>query len=299
MDSIMTSVDSGPLAAISRRTIGIVGAGVMGRGLAQAIAARRYQTTLVDVSEEILRHAVTEISTNLKSQALIRGDLAERPTEILSRISISTDMQAVADSYLVIENVSELTAVKREVYALLGRTVKPDTILAANTSTFPISEIAGFTTHPERVIGLHFMNPAQVKQVVEVIPGIRTSSQTLATALGFLDTIGKSGMVVADAPGFVSNRILMLTINEAIRTVEAQTASAADVDRIFVGCFGHTMGPLATADLIGLDTILLSLESLEARLGDKKYAPVALLKTMVGEKRLGRKTNRGFFIYGS
>ena len=142
------------------------------------------------------------------------------------------------------------------------------------------------------------MNPAQVKQVVEGRPGAKTSAQTLATALGFLEAIGKSGIVVADAPGFVSNRILMLTINEAIRTVEAQTASAADVDRIFVGCFGHPMGPLATADLIGLDTILLSLESLEARLGDSKYAPASLLKTMVAEKRLGRKTNQGFFKYG-
>ncbi len=277
--------------------VGVIGAGVMGRGIAHAVATHGHDVVLVDVSDAILQRAVGEISRAVKAQALMKPGKGASPTEILSRIHHATDLSALQACNVVVENAVEVTETKRRIYDELGRTVRPDTLLAANTSTIPTSEIAGFTSHPERVIGMHFMNPAHTKRVVEVIPGAKTSAEFLASGLAFLEAIGKTGIVVRDAPGFVSNRILMMTINEAIRTVEANIASAEDVDRIFVGCFGHAMGPLQTADLIGLDTILLSLESLLARLHDPKYEPVPLLRQMVAANRLGRKSGAGFFTY--
>lgn len=277
--------------------VGVVGAGVMGRGVAQTVATGGFNVVLVDVSDSILREALNNISMNVKAKKLMSSNRGSGQAQMLSKITLSCDLGALAICDVVIENVVEDTGMKRSVWRTLGQTTRSDTILAANTSTFPISEIAGFTAHADRVIGLHFMNPAHVKQFVEVIPGALTSQHTISAALRFLTAIGKHGIVVKDAPGFVTNRILMLTINEAIRTVEEGTAEAADVDRIFVGCFGHPMGPLATADLIGLDTILLSLESLASRLHDGKYEPVTLLRRLVSNGQLGRKTGRGFFEY--
>lgn len=280
------------------RRVGLLGAGVMGRGIAQAVAAHGHEVILVDLTEQILKEAMTHIARNLKALALMGGGRGPTPSQILARILSTTDPNALADTSIVIENVTETLEAKRGVYSALAELTAGDFIVGVNTSTFPIAEIAAYTPFPERVIGIHFMNPAETKSVVEVIPAAKTSAQTLAAALDFLGAIGKSGIVVADAPGFVSNRILMLTINEAVKTVEASTASAADVDRIFVGCFGHPMGPLATADLIGLDTVLLSLESLQSRFQDRKYEPAVLLRALVHENRLGRKSNHGFFRYG-
>lgn len=269
----------------------------MGRGIAQAAASFGCSVRLVDVSREVLDDAMSEIARNLKSEVLMGRGREVGPSQILARISCGVDLEDLRDADFAIENVVELTEVKRAVHASLGRILRPDSVLAANSSTFPIAEIAGYTTHPERVVGLHFMNPAQSKKVVEVISGPLTSDATIRASLTFLERIGKSGILVKDAVGFVSNRILMLTVNEAIKTVELGIASAEDVDRIFVGCFGHQMGPLATADLIGLDTILLSLVSLRDRLADGKYEPAELLKRHVEKGFLGRKSKRGFFDY--
>jgi len=298
MDDIMTSTTAPPPIETVRPPVGIVGAGVMGRGLAQAVATHGQNVILVDLNETILRQAIEQIARTVRAQTLMGAATGASAAGVVARISLSTELGALAPCDFVIENVVEKTDAKESVYNLLGRTVAPDTILAANTSTFPVAEIASFTSHPERVIGLHFMNPAQTKPFVEVIPGAATAARTLQRALEFLGSIDKTGIVVADAPGFVSNRVLMLTINEAIRTVEERTAGATDVDRIFVSCFGHAMGPLATADLIGLDTILMSLESLRTRLHDPKYQPADLLCRLVAANKLGRKTGQGFFSYG-
>jgi 3-hydroxybutyryl-CoA dehydrogenase len=298
LQDVCTMSDHSLPGAWSAR-VGVVGAGVIGRGVTQAIAAGGFDVVLVDVSDTILSEALNEISIDLKARALMNNARGRSRAQILSRISLSSDLTILAARDVVIENVIEDIDTKRNVYRMLGQTTRSDAILAANTSTFPIGEIAGFTAHPERVIGLHFMNPAQTKEFVEVIPGTLTSQHTISTSLRFLAAIGRTGILVKDAPGFVTNRILMLTINEAIRTVEAGTASAADVDRIFVNCLGHPLGPIATADLIGLDTILLSLESLLARLHDARYAPAPLLRRLVADKRFGRKTGKGFFEYGS
>lgn len=278
--------------------VGVVGAGVMGRGVAHAVAAHGHKAVLVDVSASQLQQALEQISATLKAEAFLRGASATPPGVTLARISAGTEIDVLHDCDVVIENVVEKAEVKRAVYAALGSIVRSDAILAANTSTIPILEIASYVSHPERVIGMHFMNPAHSKPAVELIPGAGTSAATVTSAQAFLSAIGKHGIIVKDGPGFVSNRVLMMTINEAIRSVEEEVASAEDVDRIFVECFGHPMGPLATGDLIGLDTIIQSLESLRERFGDAKYEPTALLRQMVSEGRLGRKTSRGFFRYG-
>jgi 3-hydroxybutyryl-CoA dehydrogenase len=278
--------------------VGIVGAGVMGRGVAAAIAEHGHRALLLDLNEETLKRAEAEIRSHLRARALAGLLRSTTPRAVLDRLQFSTVYDGFASIDFVVENVVESLETKRSVYSMICNNCGEDVVIAANTSTFPITEIAELATNPQRVIGIHFMNPASTRMLVEIIPGQATSDSTLQTALNFLEQIGKKGVVVADTPGFVSNRILMLTINEAIQVVERGGASAADVDRIFEGCFGHAMGPLATADLIGLDTILLSLESLRARLGDPKFIAAALLRTMVATGRIGRKSGSGFFSYG-
>ncbi|WP_200958315.1 3-hydroxyacyl-CoA dehydrogenase family protein [Massilia sp. Root335] len=276
--------------------IGVIGAGVMGRGVAQVIASHSYRVILVDNQLEVLDEARISIFNTLRAESLFgRGRGAA--SDVLSRISITDDLESVRQCSVVVENIPEDIGKKRLLYESLNSLLAPEAVLAVNSSTFPIFELAAFMKRPELVIGTHFMNPAHSKEFVEVIPSRVTSSTTIERVMSFLAGIGKRGIVVKDAPGFVSNRVLMLTINEAIRAVEEGCASPDDVDAIFVGCFGHSMGPLATADLIGLDTILLSLLSLMERLGDKKYQPADLLLNMVREGKLGRKSEQGFFNY--
>lgn len=277
--------------------VGVIGAGVMGRGVAEAVANSGHDAMVLDMSQKILSEARDQIARRLKASALMRPAGQRNSSKIINHISFTTAYEEVERADFIIENVSEITSAKRAAYAKLSEICGSNVVFAANTSTFPISEIASFTTNPARVVGLHFMNPASSKPLVELIRGPLTSDETIHKAQQFLTAIGKSGIIVGDAPGFVSNRVLMLTINEAVRIVQEGTATADDVDRIFVGCFGHQMGPLATADLIGLDTVLLSLESLRDRLHDKKYEPVDLLKSKVDTNHLGRKTGHGFFNY--
>jgi 3-hydroxybutyryl-CoA dehydrogenase len=287
--------------AVQPMTVGVVGAGVMGRDIAEALATRQHRVILVDISADIVADAAASIRASLRGKALMqRARLQSQGgaiPDILGRIVFTTDYAALEPAGFVIENVSENFETKRSAYAALQKSCAADVVIAANTSTYPITDLARLIAPPERVVGIHFMNPATTKPLVEVIPGAQTSPATLQRALDFIEVIGKAGVLVGDAPGFVSNRVLMLTINEAIQVVAANTATAEDVDRIFVGCFGHAMGPLATADLIGLDTIQLSLESLRDRLGDSKFEPAELLKAMTSAGRLGRKTKHGFFSY--
>jgi 3-hydroxybutyryl-CoA dehydrogenase len=279
-------------------SVGVVGAGTIGRGVAQDFAQHDHDVVLVDVSEDRLVAARRAIERDLRLHALYGGSRgAAAGGRALSRIAFVTDLAALGDAALVVENVTENWDTKREVHGRIDEVCDPGAVVAVNTSAIPITRVAALYRAPERVLGMHFMNPVPLMRFVEVIRGHHTSDGTLERALGVLAGLGKEGIVVADAPGFVTNRVLMLTINEAIFCVQDQIASPRDVDRIFVGCFGHKMGPLETADLIGLDTILNSITVLYEHYNDSKYRPSPLLRKMVDAGLLGRKTGEGFYTY--
>lgn len=282
--------------------IGVVGAGVMGTGVAQVVARAGREVVLVDVSPAQLERAAAAIRRDLRMQALFEKGGPAGPAvtadEVLGRIALTEDYGDLAGAGLVVENVVESWPVKEEVYRLLDGVCPDECVFAANTSALSITRIASATGRPDRVLGMHFMNPVPLKPVVEVIRGHHTSGETLRKALDLLREIGKEGIVVQDMPGFVSNRVLMLTINEAIFVVQDGVAPAPDVDRLFKTCFGHKMGPLETGDLIGLDTILLSLEVLHESYNDDKYRPCPLLRKMVYAGLHGRKSGKGFYDYG-
>ena len=278
------------------RNIGVVGAGVIGVEVAQSLAQTGHCVVLVDISEEILQRARTDIRQNIRLAALFDATLRQSShEELLSRIELTTDHARLTGVEFVVENTTESWPVKELVYPVLDRVCPPECILAANTSAISISRLAAKTQRPDRVIGMHFMNPVPQKPVVEVVKAAHTSEETLEGAKHLLQQMGKKGIVVKDMPGFVSNRVLMLTINEAISVVQDNVAGPRDVDEIFVKCFGHKMGPLATADLIGLDTVLLTLDVLFDSYNDSKYRACSLLQRMVHAGLLGRKTGKGFF----
>jgi 3-hydroxybutyryl-CoA dehydrogenase len=281
---------------VNPRTVGVIGAGVIGTEVAQAVAQAGLDVILVDVSQEALIAARERLTANLRLARL----LAPSPimTEsALSRITLSTDLEFLRTVDIAIENVPEKADVKNHVWRQMDRTCGPNAVLAANTSTISIAEIASFTSRPGKVLGMHFMNPVPLRPTVEVIRAPKTTIETLAVAVSFLEQIGKRHVVVNDAPGFVSNRVLMLTINEAIHVLQDGVADASAIDAIFRECFGHATGPFETADLIGLDTVLYSLDALRTQLGDVKFEPADLLKRMVASRLHGRKTGRGFYDY--
>jgi len=279
-------------------TIGVVGAGVMGRGLAQVLAEAGYNVVLTDISQPILEAAREDIARSIKLAMLMRrGPKTARPNEILGGIHATADIGLLNSADFIIENTTEDWSIKQSVFSDLDRIANPDCVIAANTSAIPIAKLASLLSNSSRVIGMHFMNPVPQKELVEVIRGPATSQATIDAAFGLLHGIGKQAVLVNDSPGFVTNRVLMLTINEAIAVVREGVASAADTDRIFVGCFAHAMGPLATADLIGLDTIKRSLDVLQDCFGDTRFAPDPLLVDMVSAGHLGRKSGKGFFDY--
>jgi 3-hydroxybutyryl-CoA dehydrogenase len=289
---------SGETLGLSRlETIGVIGAGVMGVGLAHALAQSGLRTLLIDVSDSILESALGQIRNNIRFQRLFHKNQGGGPEEILGRIKVSADYDVLRDADFVIENVTEKFAIKTEVYRRLNAICPPQCIFAANTSAIPITRIAGMTSRPALVLGMHFMNPVPLKTAVEVIRGYHTSDDTIATATRLLGLMGKKAILVNDSPGFVSNRVLMLTINEAIFLVQEKVASPEVVDDIFKNCFEHKMGPLETADLIGLDTILFSIEVLYDEFKDSKFRPCPLLRQMVDAGLYGRKTGRGFYSY--
>lgn len=278
-------------------TIGVIGAGVMGVGLAHALAQSGLRTLLIDVSDSILESALGQIRNNVRFQRLFHKDQGAAPEEILGRIKASSNYDILRDADFVIENVTEKLAIKAEVYSRLDETCSSQCIFAANTSAIPITRIGAMTRRSEQVLGMHFMNPVPLKTSVEVIRGYHTSDDTIATATRLLSLMGKKAIVVNDSPGFVSNRVLMLTINEAIFLVQERVAEPQAVDEIFKSCFEHKMGPLETADLIGLDTILLSIEVLYDEFKDSKFRPCPLLRQMVDAGLYGRKSGRGFYSY--
>jgi 3-hydroxybutyryl-CoA dehydrogenase len=262
------------------------------------LAQTGHLVVLVDVSDSILDEARDTIAKKLKSAALFDANLrGANHAEILKRIDSTTDIERLGEVDVVVENVTERWSTKEPVYRQLDRICQPNCILAANTSAITITRLAAVTQRPDRVIGMHFMNPVPQKDFVEVVRGWHTSEATVIAAGQFLGQLGKQAIVVKDMPGFVSNRVLMLTINEAVFVVQDNVAGPREVDEIFVRCFAHKMGPLATADLIGLDTILLTLDVLYESFADSKYRPCPLLRQMVDAGLLGRKSGKGFFDY--
>ena len=280
------------------QVVGVVGAGVMGSGVSQNLAQTGHRVILLDVWQEILEHAKSEIKENIRLQSLFtKNEKAESPDEVLRQITFSSDYQLLSNVGFVIENVTEKWEIKKKVYVQLDAICPEQCIFAANTSAIPITRLASVTRRAPKVIGMHFMNPVPLKPMVEVIRGVHTSDETVETAKRLLAQMGKEWILVNDSPGFISNRVLMLTINEAVYLLQEQVASVADVDRIFKTCFGHKMGPLETADLIGLDTVLYSIEVLYESFNDSKYRPCPLLKKMVDAGLYGQKSGQGFYTY--
>lgn len=284
------------MASARFQRIGVVGAGVIGTGVAQLFIQSGHQVTLIDVSAARLNLAQREIARNLKLYRLVQKN-APLAFDPLAGLACSENIAALDGADFVIENITEDWERKRAVHTAIDAALAPDTPIAANTSAIPITRIAGIGRHPERVIGMHFMNPAPLMPMVEIVRGVHTSDATIATARALIEQAGRESILVNDSPGFVTNRVMMLMVNEAMFLVQEGVASVQDVDRLFKTCFGHKMGPLETADLIGLDTVLRSLDVIQAEFNDCKYRPCPLLKCKVYAGLNGRKSGEGFYKY--
>lgn len=277
--------------------IAVIGSGTMGNGIAHVFAQHAHDVALIDVDPVALERARATISKNLDRQ-LKKGVLqAGEPEAILGRITMGTELQAAHDAVLVVEAASENPTTKSKIFVALDTVCGPDTILASNTSSISITEIAAKTGRADRVIGMHFMNPVPVMQLVEVIRGHATSDATTATVMAMATALGKTPVEVNDYPGFVSNRILMPMINEAIFCVHEGVATPEAIDTVMKLGMAHPMGPLALADLIGLDVCLAILTVLQDGIGDDKYRPCPLLRRMVAAGELGKKSGKGFYSY--
>jgi 3-hydroxybutyryl-CoA dehydrogenase len=277
--------------------IAVIGAGQMGHGIAHVFAQAGYPVTMIDVSADVLAKGRAAIEKNLERQVK-KGTLdAGAKAEALGRLSVSTELQAAAPADVIIEAATENADLKFRMFGDLDRMVRPDAILATNTSSISITEIAARTSRPAQVIGMHFMNPVPVMKLVEIIRGLATSDATTARILDLSARVGKTPVEVHDYPGFVSNRVLMPMINEAIFCVMEGVATPEAIDTVMRLGMNHPMGPLALADLIGLDTCLAILEVMHAGLGDPKYRPCPLLRKYVAAGWLGRKSGRGFHVY--
>lgn len=275
----------------------VIGAGQMGSGIAQVCLQGGYHVSVYDLNEELIQRGVHTIDKNL-SGLIRKGRMSEEEKEAnLSRLTATTALENAKDADLVIEAAVEKMEVKTEIFQRLDEIVKPETILASNTSSLPITEIAGVTTRPQRVIGMHFMNPVPVMKLVEIIRGLATSDEVFQTVKQTAERLGKTPVEVNDFPGFVSNRILLPMINEAIFTLYEGVATKESIDEVMKLGMNHPMGPLTLADFIGLDTCLSIMETLHQGFGDDKYRPCPLLRKYVKAGWLGRKTGRGFYEY--
>jgi 3-hydroxybutyryl-CoA dehydrogenase len=281
------------------RTIGVVGAGQMGRGIAQVAAQSGFAVLLSDQNRPIVDAALQAIDASLMRQ-VEKGKLQPGArTETLGRIRPAVEPAVLSGADFVIEAISEDRALKSRAFAALDATCRPGVILASNTSSLSITRMAAATRRPERVIGMHFMNPVPVMELVEIVAGQSTSAETIETTRGLAKRLGKTSVAAQDYPGFISNRVLMPMINEAICALHEGVGSRDDIDTVMRLGMRHPMGPLALADFIGLDTCLAIMEVLHQGFGDPKYRPCPLLRRMVDAGLLGRKSGRGFYEYGA
>jgi 3-hydroxybutyryl-CoA dehydrogenase len=281
------------------RRVAVVGSGTMGNGIAQVFAQSGYPVVMIDVLPEALDRAAQTIEKNL-ARMVKKGSLGEEQVpSILERIVRSTKIESVKETSLVVEAIIEDAPAKRELFTRLDGLTAPETILASNTSSISITELAAATKRADRVIGMHFMNPVPVMQLIEIIRGLATSDETFQRIEGLAKELGKTPVAVNDYPGFVSNRVLLPMINEAIYCVMEGVATAQDIDTVMKLGMAHPMGPLTLADFIGLDVCLNILNVLHEGLGDPKYRACPLLIKMVKAGRLGRKSGRGFYEYNA
>ncbi len=279
------------------KNIVVIGGGTMGNGIAHTAAASGFDVSLVDVTESILERAISTITANLQ-RGVDKGKMtAEERDAIVGRIRPVTDMERIADADIVIEAIIESLDAKTQLFSKLDQITRPECILASNTSSISITKIAAATKRPEKVIGMHIMNPVPVMTLVEVIRGIATSDETWQQVEDLSRRMGKTPIEVNDYPGFISNRVLIPMINEAIFTLYEGVATRESIDGVMKLGMNHPMGPLTLADFLGLDVCLAILRVLEQGFGDPKYRPCPLLVKMVDAGWLGRKSGRGFYDY--
>jgi 3-hydroxybutyryl-CoA dehydrogenase len=294
------SVETKPVtagAAAKVRKVAVIGGGTMGNGIAQVFATAGIDVALIDAKPEFVERALGTIGKNLDRVAKKQSWAPARVAEVLGRIGGGTDVKAAAECQVVIEAVPEVMSIKRDIFQTLDRVAPAETIFASNTSSISITEIAATTSRADRFIGMHFMNPVPVMALVEIIRGLATTDATYAIVEDLTRRLDKTPVEVNDYPGFVSNRILMPMINEAVYCLMEGVAQPEAIDTVMKLGMNHPMGPLALADLIGLDTCLSIMEVLHEGLGDSKYRPCPLLRKMVRAGYLGRKSGRGFYVY--
>lgn len=279
------------------RLAGVIGAGTMGNGIAHVFASSGYNVLLVDVEQRFLDRGLATITKNLEREVAKNKLTGEQQTQSLARLSSTTERKKLAECDFVVEAASERFEIKSELFRDLDAMCRPEVILASNTSSISITKLAAVTKRPEKVIGMHFFNPVPMMKLVEVIRGLATSNETYAAVKGLAEKLDKTPVEVNDAPGFVSNRVLMPLLNEAMYAVMEGVATPEAVDEVFKLGMAHPMGPLTLADFIGLDVCLDIMRVMQNGLGDPKYRPCPLLIKMVDAGHLGRKSGLGFYKY--
>ncbi|ARU61482.1 3-hydroxybutyryl-CoA dehydrogenase [Tumebacillus avium] len=278
--------------------VGVLGAGVMGSGVAQSAAQAGHQVVVVDLHEAVLEKSKASIYQNVRFAGFYQKDKQLDSVDVvMPRLTFTTDYAALADAEIIVENVPEVWEIKRDAYVKMNEICGEDTVFLVNTSCISITKIGSLMKRPDKVIGVHFMNPVPMKPTVESIKGWHTSEETIQFTNDFLGSMDKKAIMVNDLPGFVSNRLSHLLMNEAAYVVQDQVADPKSVDDIFKECFGHKMGPLETADLIGLDTVVQSLDILYESYQDPKFRVCPLLRKMVEAGLHGRKSGQGFYSY--